>query len=380
MGSHHGQDWRLRWSRTIAARALPEVERLVAISSPSGDAPSAELAVEAAAAMLPSEAEIERIPCSSPDHADDLVARLRGSGRARVLLVGHLDTVVPHPSHRPTERDGDRLYGSGTVDMKGGVVLSLGLMRALCEVPEAYSEVALLLVNDEEWRTEPFAHGPRFSSFDACLCFEGGELNAAGEDLVVVRRKAAAAFRIEARGVAAHAGANPDAGRSALLALAKLATGLAERHDPDGAESLSVVPTMISAGEGINVVPGGGELSVDMRADAQAAFEPVVGSIPAELDGVAISVRRLRLWPGMDMGTAASGPLERAAAMLGRPVSATSRGGASDASNLAPHIPLAIDGLGPLGGFAHAPDEHLLVESLRSRAEVALAVTSAVLD
>src|SRR5699024_8550922 len=147
-------------------------------------------------------------------------------------LVGHLDTVVAHDAHRPTARDGDTLIGSGTIDMKGGVALSLGVLRALAELTGRYAEVALLLVNDEEFRTEPFAHGPRFSEFDACLCFEGGERSAEGEEAVVVRRKAAAAIRVGATGVAAHAGAQPDAGRNALLALASVATSLAARHDP----------------------------------------------------------------------------------------------------------------------------------------------------
>jgi len=294
-------------------------------------------------------------------------------------LIGHLDTVVPHTSHRPTERDGDSLIGSGTIDMKGGVALSLGVLRALAEVPDRFAEVALLLVNDEEFRTEPFAHGPRFADFDAGLCFEGGERNTDGEEAVVVRRKAAAAIRVAASGVAAHAGANPDAGRNALLALATVATTLAGRHDPRGPEALSVVPTMISSGEGINVVPGNGELSIDMRADDEASFDPVIESIPDAVDGVRLEVERLRLWPGMDMGAVAAGPLERASRLLGRPIAGTSRGGASDASNLAPYLPLAIDGLGPLGGAAHSPAEHLLVDSLEDRAAVALAVAVAVL-
>ena len=88
----------------------------------------------------------------------------------------------------------------------------MGVLRALAEMPEQFAEVALLLVNDEEFRTEPFAHGPRFAHFDACLCFEGGERTADREEAVVVRRKAAAAIRVEATGVAAHAGAQPDAG------------------------------------------------------------------------------------------------------------------------------------------------------------------------
>ncbi len=82
---------------------------------------------------------------------------------------------------------------------------------------------------------------------------------------------------------------------------------LAMRHDPHGAAALSVVPTMISAGEGINVVPGTGELSIDMRADDEASFEPVIESIPDRLDGVGLTVERLRLWPGMDMGDGGRG-------------------------------------------------------------------------
>ncbi|MEZ5074010.1 MAG: M20/M25/M40 family metallo-hydrolase [Solirubrobacterales bacterium] len=372
-------EWRARWAKAIAARALPEVEQLVAVSTPSGDARAAEEIVGLVTTMLPASAAIERIPCSSPAHAPDLVARIGGDGERRLLLVGHLDTVVAHDGHHPTVRAGDSLIGSGAIDMKGGVALALGLLRALVEVPERYAEVALLLVNDEEFRTEPFAHGPRFAAFDACLCFEGGERTAAGEEAVVVRRKAAAALRVEATGVAAHAGADPDAGRNALVALAGVATALAGRHDPAGSEALSVVPTMISAGEGINVVPGSGELSIDMRADDEASFDPLIDSIPAEADGVALTVERLRLWPGMDMTGPAAGPLERAATLLGRPIVGVSRGGASDASNLAPHLPLAIDGLGPLGGGAHSPAEHLLVDSLGDRAAVALALTAALL-
>ena len=116
-----------------------------------------------------------------------------------------------------------------------------------------------------------------------------------------------------------------------------------------------------------------------MRADDEASFEPVIASIPEQTDGVALRVERLRLWPGMDMGEAAAGRLHRASELLGRPIVGVSRGGASDASNFAPHVPLAIDGLGPLGGAAHSPAEHLLVDSLGDRAAVALAVAAAVL-
>src|SRR3954467_12409845 len=198
----------------IARRAPRELEALVGVSSPSGDVHGAEECAAVCAALLPDEAEIERIPCSSPDHAQDLVAHLRGTGERRVLLLGHIDTVVAHGDHRPLTRDGDKLVGSGSVDMKGGVVLSIGVMRALVRRPDAYAEVALLVVCDEEWRTGSIAHVDRFADYDACLCFEGGDQTRDGHDGVVVRRKAAGTVLVTAHGRVAHSGSAPDRGRN----------------------------------------------------------------------------------------------------------------------------------------------------------------------
>ena len=66
-----------------------------------------------------------------PSHAPDLLARVRGSGTRRLVLLGHTDTVIAHAHHKPLRRDGEHLLGSGAVDMKGGVVLALGVLRAL---------------------------------------------------------------------------------------------------------------------------------------------------------------------------------------------------------------------------------------------------------
>ena len=114
----------------IAAHAGRELEALVAVSSPSGDIAGAEEALAVCAALLPTDARIERLGCSTEGGADDFVASLRGTGAGRLLLLGHVDTVIDHRSHKPLRRDGDRLYGPGTADMKGGVVLSLGVARA----------------------------------------------------------------------------------------------------------------------------------------------------------------------------------------------------------------------------------------------------------
>lgn len=358
----------------IAARAERELEALVAISSPSGDVGGAEEAIAVCSALLPSSARIERVPCSTPGSAPDLIARIAGTGSARMVLLGHLDTVIGHDSHTPLRRDGDRLYGPGTADMKGGVVLALGVAGALAGRPESFAELTVLLVTDEEWRTVEFAHTGRFAGYDACLCFEAGERTPDGDEGVVVRRKAAGTLRIAATGRASHSGSAPDRGRNALLALAEAALLVAERHDPTGPDRLSVVPTRVRSGDALNVVPAAGELVLDMRADRLEAFDAVIAAVPAEVREVALRPRMERRWPGMDSTAQTAQLLERAAARLGRPIVARARGGASDASHLAATIPLTVDGLGPRGGGAHTPEEFVFRDSLRERAAVALAV------
>ena len=358
----------------IAASAERELEALVGVSSPSGDVAGAEEAIAICAALLPAEARIERVPCSTPGSAPDMIATLTGTGAGRVLLLGHLDTVIGHHAHAPLRADGDRLYGSGTADMKGGVVLALGVARALASSPDSFAELAVLLVTDEEWRTTKFGHVERFSGYDACLCFEAGERTRGGEDAVVVRRKAAGTLRVTANGRASHSGSAPDKGVNALLALAETAQALASYHDPQGPESLSAVPTVIHSGEAFNVVPATGELLFDLRASRLEAFEAVLAGVAPELGGATLEARMERMWPGMDSEAATRPLLARATERLGRPIIGVPRGGASDASHFAAAIALTVDGLGPRGGGSHTPGEFVLRSSLAERAEVALSL------
>jgi glutamate carboxypeptidase len=365
--------WIREAAAEIARRAPRELEALVAVSSPSGDVHGADECASVCAALAPDEAAIERVPCSSPGHADDLVLRLRGSGTRRALLVGHLDTVVAHAEHRPLQRVGEQLLGSGSVDMKGGDVLALGSLRALAKRPELYDELALLLVCDEEWRTADFGHVERFQGFDACLCFEAGELTGEAEG-VVVRRKAAGTVHVTAQGRSAHSGSAPDRGRNALLALSHAAQIVAGQHEPHGPQHLTAVPTVMHSGDAFNVVPGAGELFCDVRADELEAIERVLEALPSTVDGVRLDAELIRRWPGMHSEAAMAPVLAHASAALGRRIAPASRGGASDASHFAATIPITVDGLGPRGGKAHNPEEFVLEASLRPRAEVALAV------
>jgi glutamate carboxypeptidase len=372
-------EWVRAEATNIAARFERDLAALVAVSSPSGDAVGFEECAAVAVALAPEEASVERPACSSPDHAPDLLLRLHGTGRAHVLLVGHLDTVHAHDRHRPLERIGNQFVGSGAVDMKGGDVLALAVLRALATRRADFGEVALLLVGDEEWRTAPFVHVDRLGGWDACLCFEAGEL-ADDDEAVVVKRKGAGTLRVNASGRAAHSGSAPDDGANALLALSAAATAVAARHDPGSADRLTAVPTVIRSGDAFNVVPASGELLCDVRADSLEAIGAVASAVPSEIGRVRLQTELLRRWPPMDSREATAELLTRAADAAERPIVASGRGGASDASHFAPSIALTIDGLGPRGGAAHSPDEHVFVDSVEPRAQIALAITLAALD
>ena len=375
-------DWVAKCSQEIARRAPRELEALVAVSSPSGDRHGAEECAAVCAALPPDDATLERVPCSSPDHADDLIARLRGSGTRRLLLLGHLDTVVAHDAHRAARarRRQARRLGHGRHEGRRRA-LARRAARAGRAAARTTPRSALLLVCDEEWRTAPFGHVERFAGFDACLCFEGGERTPDGEEGVVVRRKAAGTLRVRAQGRAAHSGSAPDRGRNALLALAAAAQAVAGCHDPSGADHLTAVPTVLHSGDAFNVVPGDGELVSDMRADSSDAFDARGRRDPRR-------GRRRDAAPRDDPPVAGDGqharrPCRCSSARPRRsaePVAAMRRGGASDASHFAAAIPLTVDGLGPRGGAAHNPDEYIVAASLAPRAAVALALAQAALS
>src|SRR4051812_44259922 len=371
--------WVQGTARELMRHAERELDALVGVSSQSGDERGAEETLAICSAVLPAEAEIERPPSSSPGYAPDFVATLRGTGQKRLLLLGHVDTVVAADEHRVLERNGGRLIGSGAVDMKGGVVFALGIMRALAERPQDYAELTLLLVTDEEWRTHGLVHAERFDDFTGCLCFEAGQLGPGGEEGVIVRRKAAGTLRVEARGVSAHSGSAPDKGRNALLALAAAADAVAGCHEPQGPDQLSAVPTIMNSGEAFNVVPSGGELFCDLRARELDAFERVIAAVPPEVGGATLHAELVRQWPGRDARNGTRDLLGVATERLGRPIVGLERGGASDASHMSQHVSLTVDGLGPRGGGAHNPGEFVLAESLEPRAQVALAIVAAVL-
>ncbi|MDP9365885.1 MAG: M20/M25/M40 family metallo-hydrolase, partial [Chloroflexota bacterium] len=153
---------------------------------------------------------------------DDLVARRAGPGRSRVLLLGHADTVCPQgtAAARPLTANGDKLLGPGTCDMKAGLLAGLYALRALDHAGwTGNGETTFLVVSDEEIgqrHSVPLLEGEG-RRHDAILTLEAAREN--GD--VVTARKAVRWYSVEAAGRSAHAGVEPEKGRSATLAIAR---------------------------------------------------------------------------------------------------------------------------------------------------------------
>ena len=169
------------------------------------------------AALAPDEAAIERVPARAR-HAQDLVLRLRGGGTRRALLVGHV--------HRRRAQRAPAAAAPGRATAWQRQRGHEGRRRArpwraarLRRAPELYDARAAA-VCDEEWWMGDSGHVERFAGFDACLCFEAGELRGDAEG-VVVRRKAAGTVHVTAHGRSAHSGSPRTAGATRCRAGAR---------------------------------------------------------------------------------------------------------------------------------------------------------------
>ncbi|MEA2529053.1 MAG: glutamate carboxypeptidase [Thermomicrobiales bacterium] len=307
---------------------------------------------------------------------DDLIARRHGTGRAKVMLLGHADTVYPKgtAAARPVTLVGDRLKGPGTCDMKAGILTGLYAVRALDHVGwRDYGTITFIIVSDEEIEERHSAEllkseGPRH---DAVLTLEAAREN--GD--IVTARKATRWLTVEAHGKAAHAGVEPEKGRSATLALANV---IVETFKLNGMkDGMTVNPGRIEGGTNPNVVADHAKALFDLRAwsvrdlneltDAfrETATKPWVPDVQVVVhaDGGAGM-------PAMER-TPGTVRLEehaiRIARELGFPLKGAKTGGGSDVSFACHAGTPGLDGLGPIGGLDHGPDEYILQSSIVPR-------------
>ena len=356
---------------------LADLATWVDLDTPGGDLEALDalarlLALEATRYGL--ETELVQTPGGLALHAT-----LRGPGTARVALLGHHDTVFAQgtAAARPFRREGERCYGPGVADMKGGIAVALHTARLLAEGPRPFSLLEVVSVPDEESRDGGPPSGGRLLEMDAVLCLECGRPK--GE--VVSRRKGARWFRIHASGRAAHAGEAPAEGRNAALALAREALRIAAL---DGSrEDLTLQITGLEAGEGLNTVPSAGSLTADLRAwtdgDLTWALEEAIAF--GDHEGIDLAYEDLGGPPPFER-TERVGRLAETAIALGAELDhvfgETAAGGVSDGSWTASQGLPTLDGLGPVGGEDHTPWEYIETESLASRCGVVAGLVAAV--
>ena len=371
-------------------RLLELWPRWCAQNSGSGNLPGlaamADLVAEEMAALGPVEC---LDPASVEEIGPDGAARPRASGGLlrlevnpdadrKVLLTGHLDTVFPpeHPFQTPQIEDG-RLHGPGAADMKGGLlVLLLGLRAALAGPFGKALGAEVLLNSDEETGSLASAAHLRDAAerADLGLAFEPA-LNPEGT--MAAARKGSGNFTVLAEGRAAHAGRNPEMGRNAVVALARV---LVEVAALSGArEGLTATPAVVSGGTALNQVPDKALARINFRARlpgdaewAEARLRAIAARIGTKT-GVALAVHggfhrppKPRT-PALEILMTA---LKECAGALGVPISWQDTGGVCDGNTLAATGLPVVDTLGVRGAHIHSAEEFAVLESLPERARL----------
>jgi glutamate carboxypeptidase len=296
-----------------------------------------------------------------------------GAGPRQVLLLGHFDTVwaVGQIARMPVRREDGRLFGPGVFDMKAGIaaaLLAMCAIRALCGEPP--TRAVLLLTSDEEIgsaTSRPLIEAEADRSL-AVLVLEPSLPGGA----VKTSRKGAGELVIEAHGVSAHAGIEPERGASAIVEIAHQVLRLQALQDSIDGVTLTV--GRIEGGRRSNVVPDHARADVDVRVSTVTAGNRLMEALRG------LSPRNPRVRIELSGGLNRP-PLERtpqvvrlfelarkSAAELGFELREGATGGASDGNFTAARGVPTLDGLGPCGGGAHAADEHVELATLPQRA------------
>lgn len=350
---------------------LTDLATLVGVESPS----HVVAALTASAAALAD--VIEQRLGSRPTIVDSPVGphvHWSGGGTPRVLIVGHHDTVFPLGTlaRRPFAITDGRVTGPGVFDMKGGIVQSVHAVASL----DDRSGIELLFTSDEEVGSGASREliEERATACGAVLVLEpsadGGALKTG--------RKGTGTFELVVHGRASHAGLEPEKGVNSLIAAAELIGQVATFGDTT--KGTTVTPTMASAGTADNVVPAETRVKVDVRVvepgekerieAAMAALRPTLADATVEVRG---GINRP---PMHESASADLYPLaEKAAARIGlMGLSGVAVGGGSDGNFTAAIGIATLDGLGAVGGGAHADHEHLMVDAMVERSKLVAAL------
>jgi glutamate carboxypeptidase len=313
-----------------------------------------------------------------------VIGRLPGSG-PRLLLIGHMDTVFEPGTvgERPFRIDGERATGPGVSDMKGGLLAGLHALAVLQSLGRRPS--VTFVANPDEEIGSPFStpHIRRLAAeHDAVLVLECARAN--GD--IVSARKGIADFEVTITGRAAHAGVEPEKGRSAIVEAARQVLAL---HALNGRwPSVTVNAGLIEGGTRPNVVAASCRLELDLRAASTDEFERAAAEVREivtrpSLDGVSADLRQAAFHPPMERSAGNGRLAELAIAIageLGFELHDTLTGGASDANTTTAAGLPTLDGLGPVGGDDHSADEWLDLASVVPRITLLAALVDRVAE
>jgi glutamate carboxypeptidase len=297
------------------------------------------------------------------------------SGGPRILLIGHMDTVFDPgtAAERPFAIDAEGIArGPGVTDMKSGLLAGLYALKALVAAGPLPFERLTYVANPDEEIGSP-SSTPHIreiaAAADVCLVLECARAN--GD--IVSSRKGILDARITVHGRAAHAGVEPEKGRSAILAAAELVTRL---HALNGRwAGVTINVGVIGGGTRPNVVAERCSLEVDVRAIRRADLEAAEAEIRSVLGSLAVpdvtaELEPMARWWPMEKLERSGRLVEHAQAVarqLGFEVRDAATGGASDANTTSGMGIASLDGLGPIGGMDHSPAEYLEVASIVPR-------------
>jgi glutamate carboxypeptidase len=363
-------------------RFLEELERLCNIDcgsySPAG---VNEVATWVAAAFEGLGGTVERRPDPAGRLGDTVIGTFRGRDGAgpRTLLIGHMDTVFPDGTvaQRPFRIDEGIAKGAGVTDMKGGLLAGIHALAALREVGGGswtglpFERITYVANPDEEIGSPTSTPHIReiAATVDACFVLECARAN--GD--FVSSRKGIADIRLTVHGRAAHAGVEPEMGRNAILAGARIVERIQALNGRWSGVTANV--GVFQSGTRPNVVSDLANLEIDVRGVTRAELEAAVGTVhdiasePGVPD-VTVEIQQMAGWLPMEK-------LERSGRLADHVIALASRlgfathdvgtGGASDANTTSGMGVPSIDGLGPIGGRDHSPDEYLEVGSIVPR-------------
>ncbi|MBQ4539532.1 MAG: M20/M25/M40 family metallo-hydrolase [Oscillospiraceae bacterium] len=355
---------------------VADMIRLINVESPSRDKENANRCADELCKLIKERLGIEGKRFPQQNRGDHMVFEW-GSGERTVIAVGHYDTVWPIGA-KPTEYEGDILKGSGSSDMKCGIVSEIWILKAITDLGlPCDKKVKMFFNSDEELGSMSskdliLEHG---KGCEAAFIFEPAQ-----NGCLKTQRKGLGSFAVEITGKASHAGSAFENGISAINEAAKVIEYLNSLVDLERGTTVSV--GIISGGTARNVVAANCRMEVDYRVrtmdDYYSLMEKIKALTPSR-DGIKIDITFMSARPPFERtaGTAALyDKLCEVAEVMEAEVAEMASGGGSDGNFLSAAGIATLDGMGTIGGGEHAVTEHINVPKSLERAALICAFLS----